>query len=532
MRLRNWTCVLLLVVISAVCNVMLSSQSHAVSPGTWQVVNNCSPNGYKVNAIHASLTRTGKVLITAGSGYNGANFEMKIFKSWLWNPQTPSVCPVEVAMPVDKDIFCAGHTHLKDGEILFFGGTSRYGTSGSAPGVGAYYGGIRESYIFDDVALKFVPTGLMTKARWYPSGVVNAAGTPIVVGGLDENSIPVNTNETYNPATGLWSALPGIRTFPMYAGLTLKKSGVVCYTGTYFATRNGMDPQCWNWSNNTSVPIAGLQYPDCRDQASGLLMPPAQLQKYMVIGGGCKSGVTGTTAVVDLNSATPKFVPGPYLGYAAMHTCADILPDWSVFVTGGGNHNVNPQLEARRLPYAGTAWEVMAKPTVPRLYHSSCLLLPDGTVVTMGTNSSANPVEARFEVYKPWYAQVGVVRPNVTTAPSTVELGKSYPITYTGSSIKKASLMKLGSVTHSSDPNKRLVELKVVSTGAGKATLTVEPNWGVLPLGVYMLSITDSAGVPSVSRMVKVVKPQAAPAPASNTTAASTDMSATSAHAH
>jgi hypothetical protein len=511
-KTRTLLLALLLPLLSVFITSFASQSSAAVAPGTWSVVGNCSVNGYKVNAIHASVTKTGKVLLTAGSGYNRSYFEQKIYKAWLWNPATPSTCPKEIQMP-DKDLFCSGHSHLPDGRVLFFGGNSRYGDVGSSPGNGSnYYGGIRESYVFDDATETFIFTGMMNMARWYPNGPVNAAGNPVVVGGIDENSQYVSTNEIYSATTNTWSVLPGQRLFPMYAGMTLRKNGTLCYMGTYFLTRAGASPQCWNWTNNTSIPITGLQFPDCRDQASGLMLPPAQNQRYMVIGGGCASGTTGTTAITDLDAANPTFSPGPYLGYAAMHTCAEILSDWSVFVSGGGNHNTAPQLQARRLAYGGTAFETMTSPTVPRLYHSTCLLLQDGTVVTMGTNGNDGSVEARFEVYKPWYAQPGVVRPTMASAPTTVQLGSSYDISYTGpATIKWAALTRLSSATHSSDPNKRLVSLGVTQLSSTKVRLKIESNWGYLPLGVYMLTIKDSRGVPSKSLMVRVVQAPSSP---------------------
>jgi Domain of unknown function (DUF1929) len=478
--------------------------------GSWSVAANCSVDGYKVNPIHASVTRTGKVLMTAGSGYSKRYFDSKVFKTWLWDPTTPGVCPKEIPMPPGKDLFCSGHSHLADGSVLFFGGTSRYGVTH-----GVYYGGIRESYVFDDVTETFIAKGLMNVARWYPNGPINAAGNPIVVAGLDLKSKLTSVNELYSPATGRFTKLTGPRAFPMYASMVLRKNGTLCYTGGYFGGRVGVSPQCWNWSDNTSTVIPGLQHPDCRDQANNLLLYPAQAQKSMLISGGCSTGVTGTTAVVDLKAASPRFVPGPYLGFGAMHACATVLPDGSAFVAGGADHNKNPRLLASRLPVGATAWQPVAPPKVPRMYHSSCVLLPDGSVLTMGTNAGADPagrilVESRFEVYRPWYLASTIVRPTITTPVATLEtlqFGKTYAVTYSGPAVvTDATLTSLPSVTHSTDPNQRVVRATVTQRGARRVNLKVEPNRGVLPPGVYMLSLKDSRGVPSLSRMVRIVK--------------------------
>lgn len=479
---------------------MATLMAAAAGGGSWSVVADCRVGGYKVNPIHASLTRTGKVLMTAGSGYSKANFRMKVFKAWIWDPAKPRTCPHEVPMPA-KDLFCSGHSHLPDGRILFFGGTSRYGR---VDGVG--YTGVREAYVFDDSIERFVQIESMYAARWYPNGPVNAAGEPVVIGGLDAISRLTPVNEIYDPDSGEWSTLPGRRTFPMYAGMTLARTGDLCYTGTYFAGRAGVNPMCWNWRNNTSRPLPGMPRPDCRDQAGSLLLYPAQAQKVLVVGGGCAKGVTGTTATIGLAAKRPAFHPGPHLGFAAMHVCAAVLPDGSAFVAGGGDHNTRPRLAAARLAQGARHWQRLASPRVPRMYHSTCLLLPDGSVVTMGTNAGSGTVESRFEVYRPWYMQPRVSRPAITKAPSAVRCGASYQASYRGpAAITQASLARLGSVTHSTDPNQRMVALTVRRIRPGQVRLTVPGVRALTPPGYYLLSLKDSRGVPSRSALVRVL---------------------------
>jgi hypothetical protein len=481
--------------------------------GSWSVVANCTVDGYKVNAIHASLTKSGKVLMTAGSGYNTSFFNDKIFKTWLWDPATPEMCPKEIPMPEGVDLFCSGHTHLSDGRLLFFGGTGRYGSEERK------FTGIRESYAFDDVTEEFTPTGLMNVARWYPNGPVNAVGNPIVVGGLNANGKVTSTNETYSPSTGKWTNLPGRRLFPLYAGMVLRKTGTLCFSGANWGGRMRTSPGCWNWRNNAWKSIPGLPLPDCRDQANTLLLYPAQTQKVMVIGGGCARGVTGTTATVNLNAKSVRFTSGPYLRSAAMHSCATVLPDRSVFVAGGGDHNTKPRLLAARLPYGARAWQQVASPRVARMYHSTCVLLPDGSVVTLGTTAPQNSVETRFEVYKPWYMQPRVVRPRLTGVSPTLKLGGRYQATYSGpASVAGATLTRLTSVTHTADPNQRVVGMPVTRAAFGRVNLKVEANRGILPLGIYMLSLLDWRGIPSVSRIVRVVAAGAGAAAAGGST--------------
>ena len=245
----------------------------AADVGSWSVVADCTVDNYRVNPIHASLMKSGKVLMTAGSGYNREFFDQKVFKTWLWDPTTPGSCPMEIPMPADVDLFCSGHSHLPDGRVLFFGGTGHYATSD------LYYTGIRESYAFDDVTQTFTPAGLMNVARWYPNGPVNAVGNPIVVSGFDDTGKVTSTNETYNAAAGVWTKLAGNRIFPLYAGMVLRKNGTLCYFGANMGGRAGASPGCWNWANNAWYPIPGLLYPDCRDQAPRSCSTPRRARR-------------------------------------------------------------------------------------------------------------------------------------------------------------------------------------------------------------------------------------------------------------
>jgi hypothetical protein len=64
-------------------------------------------------------------------------------------------------------------------------------------------------------------------------------------------------------------------------------------------------------------------------------------------------------------------------------------------------------------------------------------------------------------------------------------------------------LVKPASVTHSTDPNQRLVELPFSGSG-GSYTATIPANPNLTPPGWYMLFAVDSMGRPSVANWVRV----------------------------
>ncbi|MFI9202471.1 galactose oxidase-like domain-containing protein [Streptomyces sp. NPDC053048] len=98
----------------------VNQPSYKARYGHWDVVD--VPAGFRINAIHAALLRTGKVLLIAGSGNDEKNFRAGTFRSVLWDPVRNTFTTV----PTPKDMFCAGHAQLPDGRLLVAGGTARY----------------------------------------------------------------------------------------------------------------------------------------------------------------------------------------------------------------------------------------------------------------------------------------------------------------------------------------------------------------------------------------------------------------------
>ncbi|MBW0136966.1 DUF1929 domain-containing protein [Pseudonocardia abyssalis] len=99
---------------------LIDSPGYKAEFGHWDVVE--LPEGLQINAIHAALLPTGKVLIIAGSGNDRAQFDAGTFKSLLYDPATGQARLVLTP----ADLFCGGHAFLPDGNLLVAGGTQRY----------------------------------------------------------------------------------------------------------------------------------------------------------------------------------------------------------------------------------------------------------------------------------------------------------------------------------------------------------------------------------------------------------------------
>ena len=140
---------------------------------------------------------------------------------------------------------------------------------------------------------------------------------------------------------------------------------------------------------------------------------------------------------------------------------------------------------------------------MPRLYHSSAILLPHGRVATFGGNPK-NSFEMRIEIYTPEYLRKDTPRPRITSGPTEMSYGGNFSLATTQAApLTSAVLVRPAAVTHSSDSNQRLVDLGLSSTASGD-DVTVPGNPNLTPPGWYMLFVNDANGVPSVAKWVHV----------------------------
>ncbi|MFJ6719981.1 galactose oxidase-like domain-containing protein [Streptomyces sp. NPDC091259] len=616
----------------------IRQSSYRIQYGSWALVD--LPEQYRINAMHAALLHTGKVLLIAGSGNNQKNFDKGTFDTILWDPRDNTFKKI----PTPEDFFCSGHTQLPDGRLLVAGGTARYevldgkvtraggamrvknespdkavtlrkGTRFRSPSGVEYqakfdvtvprakrefevtygrggrmtpwktkvvaaearvfveavragaqgltteaaqyevvglkgkdadnvYGlaerlsvdkqdfqGIKSAYEFDPLAERYVPVDPMRDARWYPTLVTLEDGRVLAVSGLnDVGDVVPGDNEYYDPRTKKWTKGP-FHYFPTYPALFLTRGGKLLYTGSnagYGPKDKGREPGVWDLRTNRFTKVEGLEDPDQLETSSSVLLPPAQDQKVMVLGGG---GVgesrlaTRRTAVVDLKEENPVFRTTARLPQGTRYLSSVLLPDDSVFTTGGSTDyrgRSASDIHKAQFYYARTdTFVAAADPTVGRNYHSEALLLPDGRVATFGSdplfadkdNTKLGKFEHRLEVYTPPYLYRDPARrPVLGAGPQEVEWGgrATFKAADTGR-VRRARLMRPSAVTHSTDVEQRSVELGLTKT-AGSVTVEVPGDPTLVPPGWYMLFVTDADGTPSEAKWLRVKAPPARPA--------------------
>ncbi|WP_228977070.1 galactose oxidase early set domain-containing protein [Streptomyces sp. DH12] len=598
--------------------------AYKAGHGHWDLLD--VPAGVRVNAIHAALLHTGKVLLIAGSGNDQRNFDAKRFESLLWDPRTGRFRKV----PTPADMFCSGHTQLPGGRLLVAGGTKRYetlegdvtragglmivhnedpdkpvtlpagtrftgrtngrtfvsrdpvlverarkvldprtgrflrteaglgrtyveaGRPGKRYATGAedtyrvhgltgadarnVYGtaqklaldkkdfqGIRDAFEFDPVAERYVPVDPMNEARWYPTLTPLADGTVLAVSGLDEiGQVVPGKNEVYDPARRTWTYTPTERRFPTYPALFLLDDGRLFYSGSnagYGPADVGRAPGVWDVRRNTFREVPGLTDPHLMETSATVMLPPAQDQRFLVVGGGGVGESPRSSArsrLVDLKDPSPRFRDGPALERGTRYPSASLLPDDTVLVTGGSEdyrgRGASDILQARTYDPRTGRFRRVADPRVGRNYHSGSVLLPDGRVMVFGSdplfadreNTRPGTFEQRVEVYSPPYLFRGP-RPRVVSAPRRVARGDSAVLrTPDAARVRTARLMRPSAVTHVTDVDQRSVALAVERTGPDTLRVTVPANRALVPSGHYMLFVADGRAIPSEAVWVEV----------------------------
>ncbi|MFD4544734.1 galactose oxidase-like domain-containing protein [Streptomyces sp. NPDC058466] len=382
--------------------------------------------------------------------------------------------------------------------------------------------GIRDAYEFDPVAEKYIKVDPMNEARWYPTLTTLSDGKVLSLSGLDEiGQLVPGKNEVFDPKTRKWTYTKGIRQFPTYPAISLMQNGKLFYSGSnagYGPDDVGRDPGIWDLDTNKFTKLKGLSDPNMMETSGTVLLPPAQDEKYMVIGGGGvgESALSSKkTRLIDLKDKNPKFVDGPELEKGTRYPQSSILPDDTVLVSGGSEdyrgRGASNILQARIYDPKSNSFDKVADPLVGRNYHSGSILLPDGRVMFFGSNSlyadkaNTKPAtfEQRIEIYTPPYLYRDS-RPSLSGGPKTIARGGSATFaSQHASSAKTARLIRPSASTHVTDVDQRSIALDFTKTKDG-ITVTVPKNRNLVESGWYMLFVTDDQGTPSKAQWVKV----------------------------
>lgn len=498
----------------AVAQVSPPSSPTAKAQGVFGAV-----TSWPLIPLHAALLPDGR-LMTYGTTSTGVQSGLVSYD--IWDPTLGTGPDSHLEMPnkTGTDLFCSAQSLLvNSGGVLLTGGDKKVG------GVRNFSNS--DVNIFNPQQAYKGNTNLggalqranqsMTFARWYPTIVPLPTGEKLLLGGRqDKGPIAAITPEVYTENVG-WRTLD----------LATSDLAFGAKGGNWYYSRGYQLP-----NDPSKVIIIGnegsLFYlePAANGGRGSITLLPQKIRggAFMFptakFGPGTLLSVRGNrnVVVVNINGATPTIAATASMNKLRIWSNATVLADGKVFVNGGsekGNQLVGVAYQAETWDPATGQWTLSATAKRPRLYHSNAILLPDATVLTGGGGAPGPTPETNAEIYYPPYLYTNegtpAPRPTINVYPTYLKMSdptfipEFWMTVGAGDIINRVTLLHLGSVTHSNNMEQSFQDLPVRQDGINLFVTTPRnPNYTVP--GFYMMFAINTAGVPSVAKIVKVVR--------------------------
>ena len=218
--------------------------------------------------------------------------------------------------------------------------------------------------------------------------------------------------------------------------------------------------------------MPGIPDPQNLETSASVLLPPAQKQTVMVLGGGGvgqSNSSTARTALIDIAAPDPHWVRGPNLAEPTRYPITVLLPDDKVLVTGGSRYyrgmHGSDNRDTRIYNTATNSFSWAANSITGRDYHSGGILLPNGSVLTLGGNPALRQRAGhRSADLQPGNRRLlsALLLPGIAPAhyhgAKGHEAGHSYLIKVSqAASIQYLRLMRPDNATHVTDVNERSI---------------------------------------------------------------------------
>jgi Bacterial lectin/Domain of unknown function (DUF1929) len=470
-----------------------------MNSGSWSAV-----MPWPIIGIHAALLPDGRVL-TFGSDELGEQGGHKIYD--IWDPktglhitttdaiQTDEFCSAEILDPITGNMMITGGDGRPLGQINF-----------GVPDV--------NTYDYQTGSLTTSATGHLNFPRWYGSLISLGGGRFLEIGGngsAGENGQAgggSGTPEIFTPGTG-WKALPGafsadIANFWWYPRVWMSSNGTIFgYSamgeGDNAGTLFKIDP-----TGQGSVTNLGHTPFESEDYNPAAMFAA---DKILTI------DKNGNGWIIDISGPTPTFTQTGGVGENRAWSNLTDLADGTVLLTGGsvGANNLATETNNAEIWNPATGqWTEDASAAIGRFYHSNTLLLPDGTVLSLGGGAPGPLTNLNAEIYTPGYllnsdGTLRTDRPVITSAPKMLQQGQTFTITLDNADvIQKLELIKYGNGTHSFDGEQRAFSLDFTHVDAHTLQVTLPASANMITDGYWLLFADNNNGTPSVAATVKI----------------------------
>ncbi|MEM7384661.1 MAG: putative Ig domain-containing protein, partial [Verrucomicrobiota bacterium] len=400
------------------------------------------------------------------------------------------------------EMFCAAIVTRSDGVVQTTGGRFT----------------IEHSSRFDFRTGQWTRARSMAGKRWYNTSVAMPDGKVLAFSGKGSP----NQVEEYTRESNSWRVIGGLNWTPIgsqevnWPHILLAPDGRLFHFGP---------TETMHWAEaggNGALESTALRVPgDLYPVESTFAM--YDIGKVLVAGGyRSPTNRVGSNAAftVNFNSPQPqvKNLGNAMVGFRQFAN-AVVLPTGEILVLGGnsagrkfssvGELNTaeiwNPKTEQFR---------AIAPMAVPRGYHSTALLLPDGRVFcggggfafrTADENAAWNHDDAQFYTPPSLFNPNGSLRtrPVITEAPTSISCGSVFELEGTAGASQIAAI-RMSATTHAMNTDQRRISLPFSETSPGKYRVIAHPNPNVMVPGYWMLFTVKPNGAYSEASIIQV----------------------------
>jgi FtsP/CotA-like multicopper oxidase with cupredoxin domain len=469
--------------------------------GKWEEL----PGLPQITMMHAVLlANSSRVLYW---GYGPRTDHARIWDQTTGLYTSPANQPA--ALAADENIWSGAHALLNDaqGTILCLGG---FISTATRPIPAPWSANTeRRAFLFDPTTNSFSHAADLNTGRFYPTSLTLPDGRAMTLYGQDNaNGGPTASSlEVFTPGgAGTWAAPKALPfNFFYYPWTFVLPNGELFIAGPQKPARR------FDWTATPVVDDPAKQYNQISSQrgvnmdGTAVLLPlrPPHYEPRVVIAGGQPADASQSAEWIDLSVLTPKpaWQALPDMNVPRDKANSVLLPDGRVLIVGGIETLADggpAEIFDPEDPASG--FELGPSMQHKRGYHSTAILLPDGSVLVGGDPSGdTTPCER----YRPSY--FFKPRPNLTSAPAIVAHGAAFNVdTPTPGSIAEVVLMRPGAVTHGFNHAQRYIGCAITGASATAVHATMPPNGNLAPPGYYLLFIVDQDRIPSEGRWIRL----------------------------
>nr|XP_043635840.1 aldehyde oxidase GLOX [Erigeron canadensis] len=522
-------------------HILLIQSSHADLPGTWELL---VPNA-GISSMHTAVTRFNTVVLLDRTNIGPTRKRLQKGRCRV-DPQDPVLkkdCYAHSAvldlstrelrpLMILTDTWCSSGQFLSDGTLLQTGGDRD---------------GVRK-------IRKFVPCNTtsfcdweeleeihLAQGRWYSTNQVLPDGSVIIVGGRATNTVEFFPARHGGGAvdfpflaetedTQMDNLYPYVHLLPNGHLFVFANNIAVLYDYTKTQVVQKY-PKLDGGPRNYPSAGSSVMLPLTGDYSAATIVVCGGAQYGAFIERSTDTPAHGSCGRIEAMKPNPVWEVED-MPFTRIMGDMVMLPTGEVLIINGAQAGTQgfemasqpclyPLLYRPNEP-VGLRFMTLNPGSVPRMYHSTANLLPDGRILVAGSNphyfykfNAEFPTELRIEAFSPEYllAEKANIRPIILKFPEEIQYGSGFDLVVTTQlpvvGIIEVNIASAPFATHSFSQGQRLVKLAVSSAipdGSGSYTIacTAPPNGKVAPPGYYMVFAVNT-GVPSVAKWVKLL---------------------------